>query len=226
VICALLLSLAGTGTSTAQPFTVFTSSDLLSMRPDRFAESLVTSRPVPISTEEKARILSTLPKEGEIVTLDELARQKLALLRAVLRRVGRESIYELKVVDVPLARMGLYERAVVLISGPVLRLLDTDELQSVIAHEIGHEYIWTEYERRSKLGDQDGLKELELVCDGIAVIILRELHIDASPLIAAIEKVTRFNRHRFGSAINTAAYPTVAERRAFVRAVSEWAEGK
>src|SRR4029453_8267183 len=90
LICALLLSVAGTGTPTAQPFTVFTSSDLLSMRPERFAESLVTSRPVPISAEDKARILSTLPKEGEIVTLDELARQKLAILRAVLRRGGRD----------------------------------------------------------------------------------------------------------------------------------------
>jgi hypothetical protein len=225
LVCTLL-GIGGSGTSTAQPFAVFTSSDLLSMRPGGFVELLVTARPVPVSATDKWRILSTLPEEGEIVTLDEPARQKLAGLRAVLRGVDRESIYELKVVDLPLARMGLYDRAVVLISAPVLRLMKTDELQALIAHEIGHEYVWAEYERRSKLSDRHRLKELELVCDGIAVMILRELRIDASRLIAAIEKITRFNRQRFGSAFNEAAYPTVAERRAFVRVVTEWAEGR
>ena len=121
--------------------------------------------------------------------------------------------------------MGLLERTVVLISAPVLRLVDTDELQALVAHEIGHEYIWAEYERRSKLADRHRLKELELVCDGIAVMILRELRIDASRLIAAIEKITRYNRDRFGSTMNEAAYPTVAERRKFERAVTKWAEG-
>jgi hypothetical protein len=221
-----MLGAARTGPSAAQPFTIFTSSELLSVHPSRFVELLFTARPLPVSGADKARILSTLPKEGEIVTMDELAQQKLGLLKPVLRAVGRESIYEIKVVDVPLARVGLYDRAVVLISAPLLRLLDTDELQAVMAHEIGHEYVWMEYERRSTLADRHRLKELELVCDGIAVMILRELRVDASRLIAAIDKTTRFNRQRFGSAINEAAYPTVAERRAFVRAVTEWAEGR
>ena len=225
LVCALLLTVGGSRASSAQPFTVFTPSDLLAMHPDRFVESLVHSRPAPVSAAARAHISSMLPKEGEIVTPDAVARQKLVSLRAVLRGVERESIYELKVVDTPLARMGLLERTVVLISAPVLRLVDTDELQALVAHEIGHEYIWAEYERRSKLGDQDRLKELELVCDGIAVMILRELRIDASRLIAAIEKITRYNRDRFGSAMNEAAYPTVAERRKFVRAVTRWAQG-
>ena len=227
LVCALLLGVAARGTSTAaQRFTVFTSSDLLSMHPGHFVDLLDSARPVPVSAADKERILSTLPKEGEIITMDELAQQKLGLLKTVLRAVGRDSIYEVKVVDVALARMGLYERAVVLISAPLFRLLDTDELQALMAHEIGHEYVWMEYERRSTLADRHRLKELELVCDGIAVMILRELRIDASRLIAAIDKTTRFNRQRFGSAINEAAYPTVTERRAFVRAVTEWAEGR
>jgi hypothetical protein len=61
---------AGNGTSTAQPFTIVTSSDLLSMQPGRFVELLATGRPVPVSAADKRRILRTLPKEGEIVTLD------------------------------------------------------------------------------------------------------------------------------------------------------------
>ena len=52
------------------------------------------------------------------------------------------------------------------------------------------------------------------------------LKLGASRLTAAIEKTMRFNRQRFGSALNEDAYPTVAERRAFVRAVTKWAEGR
>ena len=65
LVCALLLGGAGNGTSTAQPFTIFTSSGLLSMQPCRFVELLATGRPVPVSAADKRRILRTLPKEGE-----------------------------------------------------------------------------------------------------------------------------------------------------------------
>ena len=82
--------------------------------------------------------------------------------------------------------------------------------------------IWSEYERRARLAEAKHVKELELVCDGIAVVMLRELGIDASRLITAIEKLTRFNE-RFSKPLNDASYPTVAERRAFARAVTAWA---
>jgi hypothetical protein len=113
----------------------------------------------------------------------------------------------------------------VLISAPALRLLDTDELQALLAHELGHEYVWSEYERRTALGEATPVRELELVCDGIAIVMLRELRIDASRLITAIEKLTRFNQ-RFGKPIKEASYPTIAERRAFARAVTAWATGR
>ena len=72
-----------------------------------------------------------------------------------------------------------------------LRLLDADELQALLAHELGHEYVWSKYKRRTALGEATHVKELELVCDGIAIVMLRELRIDASRLITAIEKLTR-----------------------------------
>ena len=43
-----------------------------------------------------------------------------------------------------------------------------------------------------------------------------------SSVIDAIEKVTRFNRQRFGAATNEKNYPTVAARRAFVRQIQQW----
>lgn len=219
MICFLLFGTAGITEATGQPVTVLSSSDLLSMDSSRFAQWLTAARPVPVSADEKAHTLSELPEEGEVAHLNQGARRKLASLAPLLQAVGRESIYDLKVIDIPQAVMGLHARAVVLISAPALRLLDADELKAMLAHEVGHEYIWPEYERRTTFGD---VKELELVCDGIAIVILRELGIDASRLIGGIEKLARFNQ-RFKKPLNEASYPTVAERRDFARAVTAWA---
>ena len=44
----------------------------------------------------------------------------------------------------------------------------------------------------------------------------------AVKVIDGVEKVTRFNRERFGSATNEKSYPTLAERRAFAREIDRW----
>ena len=93
-----------------------------------------------MSAQAKARILRTLPPKGEVTKLNASARRKLAALSPLLRATGRDSVYEIKVVDVPLARIGLYERTVLLISETALTLVEADELQALVAHEIGHEY--------------------------------------------------------------------------------------
>ena len=103
-----------------------------------------------------------------------------------------------------------------------LDLLNAAELQAMAAHEIGHEYVWIEWNRASSRADRKRLKELELVCDAIAAVTLRQLGMDPSKVIDGVEKVTRFNRERFGSAINEKNYPTLAERRAFARDIIRW----
>ena len=99
----------------------------------------------------------------------------------------------------------------VLIPAPTIALLSIAELQAMVAHEIGHEYVWTEWNRAHQHADRDRLKELELVCDSIAAVTLHQLGMDSSSVIDAIEKVTRFNRQRFGTATNEKNYPTVAD---------------
>jgi hypothetical protein len=126
------------------------------------------------------------------------------------------------VIDLPQAGLALHARAVVLIPAPTIALLSAAELQALVAHEIGHEYVWTEWQRARQHADQDRLKELELVCDAIAAVTLRQLGMDPSKVIDAIEKDARFNRQRFGAATNEKNYPTVAERRAFARQLQQW----
>jgi hypothetical protein len=177
---------------------------------------------MPVSAEDKAFVLSSLPEEGEVTNLNAAARQKLAALLDVLRATERASVYEIKVIAVPQAAVGLHARAVILISEAALTLLDADELQALMAHEVGHEYVWTEREQALRLVDRNGLKDLELVCDAIAIVTLHELGMDVSRLMTGIQKVGRFNRQRFGTAVNEKDYPTVAQRQAFAVAVTAW----
>jgi peptidase M48-like protein len=196
--------------------------DLLAMAPRAFAQWLHTARPTPVSAEEKARILASLPPEGEVTDLKVGDLTKLAGVRRVLHAMDRDSVYVVKVIDIPQAGVGLHARAVVLISETALGLLKTDELQAVAAHEIGHEYVWDEYARAVGLGDRNRTKELELVCDAIAIVTLSGLGVDPSRLISAVEKISRFNRDRLGMAFNERNYPTETERRAFARSVRSW----
>ena len=197
-----------------------TSQHMLAADPNVMARFLETARPAPMSSEDKARVLNTLPPEGEVTNLNASARRKLAALTQVLRAAGRESVYEIKVIDVPQARIGLLARAVILISEPALTLLDADELQAQVAHEVGHEYVWTERERASQLADRSRLKDLELMCDGIAIVTLHGLGMDVSRLMSGVQKVSRFNRKRFGTSDNERDYPTLAERQVFARAMA------
>lgn len=196
--------------------------DVLAINPAAFVERFQTEWPAPVSAEELARILRSLPPTGEVTDLSLPQLTKLSGLRRVFQLAGREAVYVVKVVDVPQSAIGLHARAVVLISDPALSLLSSDELQALAAHELGHEYVWDDYARAVKGQDRNRVKDLELICDAIAIVTLHRLGMDSSPVISGIEKLSRFNRERFGTAVNERNYPTVAERRAYARRVQAW----
>lgn len=103
------------------------------------------ARPGPMSVEDMGRIVRSLPATGEVTSLDPRALSQLAAVRQILQATKRDW-YEVEVIDVPQAAIALHARAVLLLSKPVLSLLSPGELQALIAHEIGHEYVWAEYE--------------------------------------------------------------------------------
>jgi len=191
--------------------------DLLAAAPDDVARVLESARPVAVSAALKARVLASLPDHGEITHLDAASRLKLEALVPVLRAARRASVYEIRVMDLPQAAIGLYAATVVLVSHPALTLLSAGELRAVVAHEIGHEYIASDYERAAGLADFARLHELELVCDAVAVVTLRAVGQDATHLLTGLEKLIRFNRHRFGDALDESRHPSLARRRAVVR---------
>lgn len=186
----------------------------------RGAIDLDMCRPAPIGAYEKSVVLKSLPKSGEVTQLSESERQKLRVLNAVLHLHHRQRVYEVKVISVPQAWTGLYGRAVLLISLPALELLDSEELQALVAHEIGHEYVWEEFALAQRSKNRKRLRELELACDAIAVLTLERIGVKPDRLIVGLEKVSRYNRERFGLAANGSSYPTFRARQNFVKAMA------
>ena len=207
--------------ASGKELTVRNPRDLLASEPAALMELLEAARPAPVSMEDMGAILRALPPEGEVTKLGASAQQKVDAVRQLLNSTQRDW-YEIKVIDLPQAVIVLHARALLLISAPAIALVNAAELQAMAAHEIGHEYVWIEWNRARQRADRERLKDLELVCDTIAAVTLRQLGMDPSKVIDGVEKVTRFNRERFGSATNEKSYPTLAERRAFAREIDRW----
>jgi len=187
---------------------------------DDFLERL---RPAPIDEHQRLRVLEALPRQGAIrAGAGDVA--KMSLAQNVLAYHTRRGVITFQIIDVPPAFIGLHERTVILVSPPALALVNKEEFAALVAHEIGHEYVWTEYQLAVRRGDSEHVRELELRCDGVAVLTLRRLGLKPERLIRAVEMLTWYNEQRH-LAVDWKEYVSRDERRSFIRAVASlpWA---
>jgi hypothetical protein len=198
----------------------------LSTDPLTFKRKLSEVRPAPIDAGEKAAAVRSfyeaLPESGEITAFNDASRRKMAALERVLRVHDRGAAYDIKVITTQQAYVGLYERAIILVSEVALNMLETEELQAMVAHEMAHEYVWERWQAARETSDHTVLKELELYCDGIAMTTLQVIGVRPSRFYGGVRKISRFNRERFGKATNDDSYPSLDEREKFAKAVSLW----
>ena len=181
-------------------------------------EFLTQSRPAPLSRAGCHAVIAMLPSEGELQpNPGEMA--KIAATRPVLQYHHRSDVVTFKVIEVRYAFVGLHARSILLASREALRLLSPAEFAALVAHEIAHDYIWPEYRRAMDGKDHKKMQELELRCDGIAVLTLRRLGINTENLVSAVQKVTLFNQGRDAVATG-ASYVSLKERIAFIRAIA------
>jgi hypothetical protein len=117
--------------------------------------------------------------------------------------------------------VGLHARFIVLVSYPALRILSPVQLQAIVAHEIGHEYVWDAYEAARQKGNRRQLRALELFCDGIAMVTLARIRASQTALIDAIRFLVASNSLK-GFASEDNSYPTLAERAWFARQIRKW----
>jgi len=186
-------------------------------------EFLGRGRPSPIDVIERDRVLKALPY-GTIPP-DAQALAKMSLGEEVLAYHGRRGVITFTIARVTPAFVGLLHRAVIVVSANVLPLLTKEQFAAVVAHEIGHEYVWADYRHAETRHDHAHIRELELRCDGIAVLTLRRLGLGTAPLIRAIERLTSYNKE-LGLDDNASDYLPLRERRAFIQAVEQlhWAD--
>jgi hypothetical protein len=180
-------------------------------------------RPGKVPASFKAQVVANVTKGGEIRVSPGM-RSRLAALNPVLQFHDRADVVEIKVINLDYAFVGFQARAVLLISEKALNLLTTEELQATVAHEMGHEYFWNEYHVARRNKQFELMREIELRCDGIAVLTLDRLGLDPSNLAKAIHRIRTFNLKPIAS--DTFYYPTPTERLYFIRKMTEMVKGK
>jgi hypothetical protein len=176
-------------------------------------------RPAPTAY-VRAWVIKNLPEEGQLTpTAEEAA--KLEVLLPVLAFHGREHDMALRLITAGgLAFVGLHARTVLLISREALRLFDTDELLAIGAHELGHDYLWDDYEEARRESNRRRLQEIELRCDGFAIITMVALRVDSEQLVSAATKLTKYNERRFGKPIDP-RYVSLDQRIRFIRSIAK-----
>lgn len=181
-------------------------------------------RPTPLAPELRATVVASLPPEGELQPSDA-ERAKIATLGAVFDIYDRKNSIMIKVIDVGHAFVGLHARTVLLLSRDALSLVDAEELQVLVAHELAHELFWDEYQAARAEQAAARIQELELRCDGVALSALRGRGHVADSLTRAVTKMTRYNE-RLGATATAGAYVSLKERTRFIRDVTALLDGK
>jgi hypothetical protein len=176
-------------------------------------------RPARVSHAFKTEVLANLLKEGEVQPSAK-GRSKLGALEAIFAYHERSSAIDIKVFHAGQAFVGLHARSVLLISEEALDLLTAEELQASVAHEIGHDYFWREYQVAEEQRRYKDMQEIELRCDGIAIVTLHRLGLDPSLMISTVARMMKFNE-RMGTMDKAHLYTSLDERRRFNRAMIE-----
>jgi len=171
-----------------------------------------------VSDAHRADVLASIAKSDQ-AEVSERMKGKLAAIEPILRYHQRDSAIEIRVIKAREAFIRIQGRAVLLISEPALSLLPTPELQAVIAHELGHEYFWGELVEARQQKEREIMREIELRCDGIAVIALRRLGLDPAKLNSALTTIKTFNSRTVST--DSFYHPTGDERARFIRAMTE-----
>src|SRR4051794_26680668 len=143
--------------------------------PYGFAAALAARRPPLLPPSVVAQVVAELPKAGEVKRVSASSQHKLDAIAAVLRVYHRDGAYRVVVFETPEARVALHARFVLLVSDAALQVLSPVQLQAIVAHEIGHEYVWEEYETAKNAGKSTKIRELELFCDGFSMITMTQI---------------------------------------------------
>ena len=228
MVCALAIALsARLAAQSGRASTTEAALEYFATHTDEAIDTFLTRlRPAPLAAAACGRVIAGLPKEGELQPSRSEVK-KITEAERILEYSARKGVITVKVIDLPHAFVGLYDRAVLLASRHALTLVSEEEFAALVAHEVAHEYVWAEYAVAIQRFDHKRMRQLELHCDGIAVLALRRVGIDPERLVSAVQMLTRFNRFREATE-NRTDYVPLKERVTFIRAVAKlpWRTGQ
>ncbi len=180
-------------------------------------------RPSPLAPALRAAVVAALPPEGALTPSASEA-VKIASLDSIFASHERKDLVVVKVIDVGYAFVGLHARMVLLLSRDALAVVTAGELQALAIHELAHESVWDEYQAAIAARDEARMQELELLCDGIAVLTLKRLHRPPDDLIRAVTKIVRHNEG-LGTRDAVRSHVSLKDREYFIRKVAALTEG-
>jgi hypothetical protein len=121
--------------------------------------------------------------------------------------------------------VGFLEGAAVVVSEDALDLLTTEELQAIIAHELGHEYFAAEFALACNNKQWVKMKEVELRCDAISIITMKSLGLNPDSLVSGVTKLTKFNEGH-GMKNNPNLVTSLDDRLRFCQTMRKLAESR
>jgi predicted Zn-dependent protease len=134
---------------------------------------------------------------NEIIKREELpvfSGEKVERLKAALQPVlayherdGKMPIYVLRS-DQPKAFVAC--RAALIITTKLMLITSEAEMRGIVAHELAHEYFWVDRDRAFNEKDESLLREIELFCDAVAAITLKEIGDDPACYAEALKRMT------------------------------------
>jgi hypothetical protein len=186
-----------------------------------FKDYLRMIRPARVSAILRERLVASIEKNA-IVSPSVQRQAKLDALRVILAYHDRIGL-EVKILSLRMAWAGFLEGAAVVISETAIDILSTEELQAVVAHELGHEYFAAEYDRARKNNQYDKVKEVELRCDGVALITMKSLGLNPNSFLSGVSRLTKFNEEH-GARSNPDLMTSLDERMRFCQAMIKLVE--
>jgi predicted Zn-dependent protease len=128
-------------------------------------------------------------QKGPVISGERVERLKAALQRVLTyhKRDGKLPIFVVRS-EQPKAFVAC--RAVLIITTKLMLITSEAELRGIVAHELAHEYLWEERERAFNEKDESLLREIELFCDAVAAITLKEIGDNPVLFSQALERMT------------------------------------
>lgn len=156
--------------------------------------ALARLRPEPVSESDKAVLLKDLSPIIRNRNESGQLRKLQARLANTLKLYGRDRIVDLIVIRHPEPIVISKPGVVLVFSTEVLKIVGADDsaLIGVAAHELAHEYVAQEFLKALQSGNLSRMRELELFCDAVAVVILLDQGLDPSRYAKAVQRIATY----------------------------------